>query len=247
MKINVKGLTEDQQAQIVLEMYKCAKKADSSPFSQFTPSFVSAGAVGLAYSASKLQTEDDMTIDCIKSCNMGTKNDEVNVIIIDRLKSIPIKTTKSKRGGVFHLDFCLYEREYGADALNNVYKNLSDFGFLKDRIFAVNPDRELRLAAKEGCLAEVKMLIEDDGAKPNALAKNGRTALHFAVSNNHPDVVGYLAPQTNCEIADNKGDTVLDIATRKHFKAMSDVFALLDATSETLVSNMGDNAGDVEE
>lgn len=244
MKIDVRGLTDGQQAQIVLDMYMSAKHANNHPLAQVASTFLSNAPVA-AMSAMSLQASEDITVQYILSSAFYVRNDGIKVILIDRLKGTPIKTTHSKRGGVIHLDFALYKKEYGADALKSVHEKLGEYKFLNGRIFAFNPDRELRLAAKEGNLAEVKMLVEDDGANPNALALNGRAALHFAVSNKHPDVVQYLMLKTDCSITDVKGKTPLAIANDQGF---ADIASILSSASkmESDIVAMGNDGSSID-
>lgn len=83
-----------------------------------------------------------------------------------------------------------------------------------------NVNRDLRKAAQDGNLIEVIRLFEEENANPNGQARNGRTALHFAVSNNRQDVVKYLASKTDITIKDIEDKTPLAIAESKGYTGL---------------------------
>ncbi|ETV92556.1 hypothetical protein H310_13220 [Aphanomyces invadans] len=70
----------------------------------------------------------------------------------------------------------------------------------------------LCIAARSGDLTEVKKLVES-GYNPNAVDEDERTALHWASSSGHLDVVEYLAEMTQIDRQDDSGWTALMSAT----------------------------------
>ncbi len=76
----------------------------------------------------------------------------------------------------------------------------------------------LIVAAKEGRLDVVDVIVKSDKIDVNFVTPEGNSALHFAVSNNHPEIVGRLLDHgANVNVVNREGLTVLDIAKNKQY------------------------------
>ncbi|XP_050297321.1 uncharacterized protein LOC126736813 [Anthonomus grandis grandis] len=83
---------------------------------------------------------------------------------------------------------------------------------------------DINTAASEGDIKTIQHLLKDDGLNVNDTDIDGRTTLHFAVSNGHINIVKILLNHgANVCQATNKGNTALHIATSKHYKEIVEV------------------------
>ena len=90
-------------------------------------------------------------------------------------------------------------------------------------------EKELRQAAADGRLHDVKKLIEEDHINIDAFgADTKKTALHWAVIKNHAEIVTYLLSKQAALLPDKNDATAYDLTNNlnmkrilvRHFKAI---------------------------